>query len=199
MMKTSKKTIVALLLGVIVLAIFIAYEGYLASCMKEDNTTVAAPFLTGTEIRDPKKALRYGIKGYIEVSVEEGTPLSLSIKKGGQQSITLLMKFVSYDPNFTETKIDVNPDSGNGLSIEQCYALVNEEGEIYARGTIDVSKLVTYEPSGEILVKAGETVRITLTITIPPDYPTGVAFPLGPIGIVASVPLLSEVSVMVYA
>jgi len=167
----------------------------------EEPVGQAVLFLNPNDLRKPEIAGKYGIDGYIDVTLAKGTSKILSIERGGQMSVTLLLKFVSHNPNVTEVTIDVNPENPAGLFIEQEYVLLNEKGEIYDRGTINVNKLVTYEPSGEIVIRAGETVAITLTVAIPDDYPEGVDFPIDAVGIIADPRLafLSDVELMMNA
>jgi hypothetical protein len=165
------------------------------------SITKSIPLLTSQEIRDPEEALEWGIKGYVEVTLAQGTPTALSIEKGGQKTIPVLISFVSYVPEVTETIVTVDPESDDGLLIEAYYTLVDENGEVYEQGIINVNKLVTYNPSGNILVKSGQTVPLTLTIAIPATYPPGgVEFlPLGPVGIDTRYPLLGDFMVKIYA
>lgn len=157
------------------------------------------PFLTDLEIRNPEIATRYGIDGYVEVVLADDTPTTMIIENGGQRSIPLQLTFVSYNSSITETKITIDPHNDDGLLIEACYVLCTDEGDVYSRGTINVNELISYDPTGQLLVPSGQTVSITLTITIPRNFPGGVEFlPIGPIGIATSFPLIGVWMVKVY-
>jgi hypothetical protein len=158
------------------------------------------PFLTEREIRDPDIARRYGIKGYVEITLAADTPTVIQLAKGEQRSFLLHINFVSYDARITETTITLDPNHENGLLIEAIYTLVNDQNEVYTRGTINVNELITYDPMGDIRIHAGQPVSVTLTITISHNYPGGVEFlPIGPVGVDTTFPLLSDWMVRVYA
>ena len=188
--------------ALLIVAVLVAFSGIiLANRPVQPEPKVAyGPLLSPAEVRDPAIATQYGIRGYVVVSTAKDTPSSLSVKKGTSKSITILAKFVSHVPETNETTITLNASSGVGLSIEQCYALVNEKGEVYAEGTINVDKLISYEPSGKIRVKSGEAVPIKVVIAVPSDCPS-ISFPLGAVGLMVEdgFALIDEVEVWVYA
>ncbi len=158
-----------------------------------------APLLTSLEIRNPEIALKYGIVGYVEIMAPDASK-SLSLSKGSETSITILLHFVSHVSEVTETRVKIDPNSGEGLTIEQVYAIEDGDGNIIGRGIINVNELISYNPSGLVTLKAGQPLPVTLTICIPIDFPRDVdPFPLGAVGITASVPILSDIKVMVYA
>jgi hypothetical protein len=197
--KTKIVLIVASAAIILALIIFVGANIKLGASVGEKLNIqgTSVPFYTPAEIRNPNS----GVDGYFEVSVAEGTPATFLINKGEQRNVTLLISFVSHKPKITEAVINVDPEGGHGLGIEQYYVLVNEKGDVYGRGKVDVNKLVTYEPNGKILIKAGQTIPLTLTIKIPTDFPSLIdGFPLGAIGIdTGHYPLISDVRVMVYA
>jgi len=158
------------------------------------------PYLTSVEIRNPEIALKYGIVGYVEISLAPDAPMSqIEIERGGEASITLLLHFVSHDPKVTEIQVNIDPNSGEGLVIEQSYVVKDTKGNIIERGVVNVNKFVSYNPSGSVTIKADQTLPVTLTIRIPTDFPSSISsFPLGAVGITANVPVLSDVNVMVY-
>lgn len=160
---------------------------------------ISAPFLSPLEIRNPEIALKYGISGYLEITLAPDSPRSLSIRRGGEASVTILLHFVSHVPGDTAIEVNIDPN-GPGLMIEQTYVTEDASGNIVSRGTINTNKLVSYHPSGRIMLKSGETLPVTLTIRIPADLPTGgLQFPLGAVGIMAKVPILDDVRVTVFA
>lgn len=157
------------------------------------------------EIKNPEIAKQYGVVGYIEYNITADTPRTLAVAKGEEASITILIHFVSYDPKVTEAQINIDPNSGRGLVIEQCYAITDKSGEIVSEGVIYINKLVSYNASGVVEIRAGETLPVTLIIRIPIDFPSGVdPFPLGAVGIEVLSPSkgiaeLDNVRVMVHA
>lgn len=132
---------------------------------------IATVFLTDTEIRNPEVALQYGITGYLEIIHPSGSPSPLSVDRGGEINITILLHFVSYSPEVTEAQLNIDPDpKTGGVGIEVGGAFFNN--------------LVSYNPSGNISMKAGETIPITMSFRIPEDFPSSIeALPLCAMGI----------------
>jgi hypothetical protein len=63
-------------------------------------------------------------------------------------------------------------------------------GKVIKRGVITINDLISYNPSGNITIKAGETLPVTMTIRVPADLPEGImpsSFPVNAVGITASV------------
>ena len=147
----------------------------------------AVPTLTAAEVCNPEIATQYGIIGYLDISSAPNTPDSLAMWEG-EVSVTFLLRFVSYLPNITETQVTLDPSSGLGLSIEQ----------VYHGGTINVNDLVSYNVSKIVTIKAGEVVPVALTIHKPSNFPYGVSFPAGPVGIMANVPIIDNTGVYVH-
>jgi hypothetical protein len=135
--------------------------------------------LTGMEIRSPEIALQYGVRGYLEITYPSDSPSPLSVDRGGQINITILLHFVSYTPEVTEAQVNIDPKNRWGLWIEQGDVIFNE--------------LVTYNVSGNISIKAGETIPVMMSIRIPENFPSSIeAIPLGAMGISAEFPTLDE-------
>lgn len=148
---------------------------------KDDGEAGCISFIGPIEIRDPKFAKEHNIDGYVGISVAENTPKSLSVSRGNEASVMMLLHFVSYKEDLTEIKVDSDPINGPGLSIEVCYL----------GGSIPVNKLITYYPSGTVTVKAVEPLPAKMTIRIPENFPTGIQpIPLGGVGIMTSVPII---------
>jgi hypothetical protein len=135
------------------------------------NEPIATVFLTDTEIRNPEIASQYGITGYLDITLPSDTPSPLSVDRGGEINITILLHFVSYTPEVTEAQvnIDPNPKTG-GVGILVGGAFFND--------------LVSYNPSGNISIKAGETIPVTMSFRIPENFPSSIeALPLCAMGI----------------
>jgi len=138
---------------------------------------VGVPCLTGMEIRDPEIALKYGVTGYLEITYPSDSPSLLFIDRGGEININILLHFVSHTPEVTEAQVNIDPKSPWGLRIEQGDVIFNE--------------LVSYNLSGNISIKAGETITVMMSIRIPENFPSYIeAIPLGAMGITANVPII---------
>jgi len=159
------------------------------------------PVLTHVEIQNPEIAREYGIVGYLEIGLAPDVPSEIKVRRGEETSVKILLHFVSYDPNVTEALVSINPESGEGLVIEQTYGIRDTNGHIIGRGTVKINDLVSYSPNGFLTIKANQTLPVTLTIRVPKDFPSGVPpFPLGAVGITADVPIIDYMyaSVTVY-
>jgi len=200
-MKAKRKLVLATFALLVVVLLAGAYVQFFAKSFEpEPIKRIGLPTLTGQEIRNPEIAPKYGIKGYIDISVTPDTPMTLAIAKGREASITILLHFVSHVPDVKEIQVTLGPDSGEGLTIEQCYVVTDGNGKVVGEGIININRLVRYNPSGVVKIRSGETLPVTMTIRIPVDFPRGVdPFPLGAVGITANVPILDETRMMVYA
>jgi len=135
------------------------------------NEPIATVCLTDTEIRNPEIASEYGITGYLEIIHPSDSPSSPSVDRGGEINITILLHFVSYSPEVTEVQlnIDPNPKTG-GEGIDEYGVFFND--------------LVSYNPSGNISIEAGETIPVTMSFRIPEDFLSSVEdLPLSAMGI----------------
>jgi len=57
---------------------------------------------------------------------------------------------------------------------------------------------VSYNPSGTVTIKAGQTLPVKLTIQVPKDFPSNAfPFPIGAVGITADIPIIDEIDVMI--
>jgi len=126
--------------------------------------------LTGMEIRNPEIALQYGVTGYLEITYPSDSPSLLFIDRGGEININILLHFVSYTPEVTEAQVNIDPKGPCGPGIEYRDVKFNE--------------FVSYNPSGNISIKAGETIQVIMSIRIPANFPSYIgAIPLGAMGI----------------
>ena len=160
----------------VVLALLACYRYFAISSFEpsepESGGTIIS--LSGDEIRNPEIALKYGVTGYFEITYPSDSPSTLFIDKGGEINIDILLRFVSHTSEVTEVQVNIDPNNPLGLRIEQGDVIFNE--------------LVSYNPSGNITIKAGETVPVIMTIRIPEDLPWYIdKIPLGGMGIEASI------------
>ena len=179
-------------LGIVVLAL-VMFTSLSCTEPKAELEGKSVPAITGMEIRNPDIASKYGIRGYLEilpaVSSEE-----LYISRGWEANTTILLHFASYTPELTEIEVNIDPEDRPSVSV--CYGILDAEGNIIGEGVIDVNQLVSYSPSGTVVIRAGETLPVTMTIRVPADLPERISYswiPLEAVGIRTDVPVLSEI------
>lgn len=120
---------------------------------------------TDLETKDPEKALKVGIKGYITIHNRNYTE-TISLNKGESANFTLVIKFVSYVPEITSTYVTIDPSLTP--SIEQ--------------GDVNLGDYVTYMPDGKVVIRAGGKLFVTMTVAAPSDH--GIYnIPFGAVGI----------------
>jgi len=199
-----KKKLVLLAFALIVVASLVAYFQSSPKSPPMKGIGVSIPSLTNDDIRNPEIALEYGFTGYVEATLGPNAPKSMTIRKGEEASITVLLHFVSHDPEVKEVQVTLNPE-GEGLKIEQSYVIVDEKGNVVSRGVININEFVRYNPSGTVTIHADENLPVTLTIRVPIDFPGSVSpFQLGLVGVSVKaskgyIPVLCDARVMVYA
>jgi len=179
-------------LGVVVLTLAV-FASLSCAEPKGEVEGQSIPFLTGIEIRNPDIAAEYGIPGYLEI-LPAGSSEELYISRGGEANTTILLHFVSYTAEITEIEVSIDPKDALWISVS--YSILDAEGNIIGKGVIDVNQLVSYSPSGRVVVKAGESLPVSMTIRVPADLPQRISeswIPLGAVGIRADVPVLSEI------
>jgi hypothetical protein len=143
---------------------------------------ITIPVLGGEGIRNPEIASKYGITGYLEITYPSDSPSLPSIDRdrGGEININILLHFVSHTPEVTNVQVNIDPKNPRGYRIEQGDVIFNE--------------LVSYSPSGNIVIKAGETIPVIMSIRVPENLPWYIeAIPLGAMGIEANAPIISEI------
>jgi hypothetical protein len=97
-------------------------------------------------------------------------------------NLTLLLHFISHTPEVTQVQIKIDP-KGSSFQCGRCYNIKDVQGNIIEEGTIWTNDLVSYSPRGIIMIKAGETLAVTMTISIPEDLPEIAPLPLRAVGI----------------
>jgi hypothetical protein len=138
--------------------------------------------LLGPSLKKPEIVTQYGVAGYVEFNRTEDTPDTLTIAKGGEVCIGILVHFKSYDPDVREVQLSFDPKNNLAFAIERYYTTVDEEGNLVKRSIL-VNELVSYDVSGVVSIPAGGTLRISLTVRTPIDFPSGVDFNAGALGV----------------
>lgn len=152
---------------------------------------IGIPFTcpTDDDIRDPEFAKELGILGYVELAWMDALPEGLTLRPSGEWVGTMLIHFVSHVPEIADVEVQVDPNGEYGLDKSKVYR--DEDGK---QRVLDYSDLMSYEPSGILQLKAGETLRVTVTIKIPADFPMSISsFRLAPLGIQ---PLHSQIALL---
>jgi hypothetical protein len=133
----------------------------LASNDSQSVPGIAIPFIPDLKSLDPATALKYGITGYLEITYPSHSPNSLSVDRGGEININILLHFASYAPEtVTEAEVNIDPSSDSGRGV----------GGI-GQGDVILSELTSYSAGGNITIQAGETVPVTMTLRVPEDLP----------------------------
>jgi hypothetical protein len=136
----------------------------------------SAIFLTDSDIRNPEYALQQGIAGYLEITLPPDSPSLLS-DTGGEVNVNILLHFVSYTPEVTEAQVNIDPNSQFGFG----------ENDLFWDET------VSYNLSGNISIKAGETIPVTMSICLVVNFQRSIAaIPLYPAGITANVTTIDD-------
>jgi len=86
------------------------------------------------------------------------------MRQGEEVSITILLHFVSHTSDLKEIKVNLDPNSGSGLTIEKGVPNSND--------TYNINQLIRYEPNGTIRIKAGETIPVKLIIKVSEELPS---------------------------
>lgn len=131
-----------------------------------------------------EEALKYGIRGYVKMKLAPGTPSEYFNVSGKELNIKIQLSLVQFDRNLTEVKAKLNPQGQYGATIEK---VLGDD-----RGTIKLNDYVSYQPTGNIILKAGQTLNVTMTIRIPEDFPR-ISIPLGAVGITSDVPISDRI------
>jgi hypothetical protein len=173
-----------LMISVFVALAALICAGVLLSALSEPNEPmtnepIETVCFTPEEIRNPEIALKYGITGYLDIVLPADSPSSLSVNRGGEINITILLHFVSYTTEVTEAQVNIDPKNPWCLGIEQDDVSFND--------------LVSYNPSGNISIRAEETIPVTMSIRIPENLPSSIeAIPLYALGITSNFLVLDE-------
>ena len=150
------------------------------SSSSEPNETKMAKWgvilLMPSDIRNREYALQQGISGYLEITLPSDSPSLLS-DIGGEINVNILLHFVSYTPEVTEAQVNIDQNAWFGYG----------ENDVYWDET------VSYNLSGSIPIKAGETIPVTMTIRLVVNFQRSTAaIPLEPAGITANVTTIND-------
>jgi len=134
-------------------------------------------FLMDSDIRNPEYALQQGIAGYLEITLPPDSPSPLS-NIGGEVNVNILLHFVSHTSEVTEAQINIDP---------------NPQWVAYGMNSRSWNETISYNLSGNISIKAGETIPVTMNIRLVVNFMTSfVAIPLEPAGITAHVTTIDD-------
>ena len=110
-------------------------------------------------------------RGYLRFSWLDDPPEQLELSRGEEWSGTLLVQFISQHFEITEVDVYIDdPLAPSRSSGGTCYH--KEDGiKVY----FSFTSLFSYDPSGIVTLKDGETIPITLTLRIPDDFPKAIS------------------------
>jgi hypothetical protein len=133
--------------------------------------------LMPSDILNPEYALQQEFAGYLEITLPPDSPSPLS-SIGGEVNINILLHFVSYTPEVTEAQVNIDPNP-------QCFE--------YGMNSLSWNETVSYNLSGNISIKAGETIPATMSIRLVVNFQRSIAvIPLYPAGITANVTTIND-------
>lgn len=195
-LKLKKKQLLA---AIVLSSVFLIV--YLSVCFRAANPEAGTqnPINSATELGplnyldhlgsagiDPEPY--YGVKGYVTITAAPGTAESLYLRRSQNITLTILLHLVALQANFTEAHVNIDPGAKWGGSIE------------FGNGgtTISFNNFVSYDPSGNLTIKAGHTIPVKMTIAIPKDVPFTQQFCLGAVGIWADVPVYDNLGVIAH-
>jgi len=150
---------------------------------QEKLHTLGTP-LIDIDLLTRDEATKYGIRGYVKMKLAHGTPSEYFNVSGKELNIKIQLSLVQFDRNLTKVKVKLNPKGQYGVTIEK---VLGDD-----RGTIKLNDYVSYQPTGQITLKAGQTLNVMMTIRIPEDFPR-ISIPLGPVGITSDVPISDRI------
>lgn len=157
------------------------------------------PALLASDYENPATASKYGVAGYVEVSLLNTTG-SVDVSASREADFALAVRFISYSADL----VSVNVSFGqSGILEDQYYPILGPDGQLVGRGVVHINDLISYEPQGVISVPVGTTQTVNLVLRIPSDFPDGLHdFSLGPLGIsvdgMNSIPVVASWSVSVH-
>ncbi len=192
-----KKKTIAILLIVLAVAGIVIYRPIKTYFVMRyvDTHSFAMPMLLTSQLRDPKIAKEYNTKGYIDISLPSDSPLKdyslpkpkkgvYLLKKGEKLTIPLLLTFVSYDPTVTEAHVKFDPKDMSGGQVEVYYPIRDKNGNVKGTDKVNINDYISFNKKSAT-IKAGETVVVVMTLSIPKDFPNDVQpFTLNPYGII---------------
>jgi hypothetical protein len=165
---------------ILVFVALLACAPLFASLSSELNETKMSKWgvilLTPSDIRNPEYALQQGIAGYLEITYPSDSPSLLSAM-GGEVNVNILLHFVSYSPEVTEAQVNIDQNAWFGFGVND----------------VSWNETVSYNLSGSITIKAGETIPVTMTIRLVMNPQRSIAaIPLDPVGITANVTTIDD-------
>jgi hypothetical protein len=165
---------------ILVFVALLACAPLFASLSSELNETKMAKWgvilLSDSDIRNREYALQQGIAGYLEITYPPDSPSLLSAI-GGEINVNILLHFVSYSPEVTEAQVNIDQNAWFGFGVND----------------VSWNETVSYNLSGSITIKAGETIPVTMTIRLVMNPQRSIAaIPLDPAGITANVTTIDD-------
>lgn len=136
-------------------------------------------------ITDKASAQRAGIKGYVKISTAADFNKEVTYTKGQQILIPIEITYLCFDPTAPTASITIDPKGENGLVIEK---VVDKDN------TIRFNDFTNYNIEGKYVLKANETIKLTMTMNIPDDM-ISTKVHINALGVSADTYLLNDVRV----
>jgi lipopolysaccharide export system protein LptC len=100
----------------------------------------------------PEEALPYGVEGYVRLHYSD-LPRRINLTDADDITFSIQMSFISHVKDLNEVKVTIDPRYNNTYGIH---------GNLVER----LRDYLSYEPSGDFVVRVGETLNITCTLRL---------------------------------
>jgi hypothetical protein len=129
-----------------------------------------------------------GARGYVLITLAPGAPKQLDASAGTTEE-KLLLQFVSYTPELPQVTVSFDPNS----------SLADHVGVGNGGSVTDLNQFISYQPSGSVTIKNGETITVKMIIKIPAYILSNQGLYLDAPGITVepNVPIVDQTDLMV--
>jgi len=97
-------------------------------------------------------------------------PLDVYLKRGEEADIPILLHFDSHNPEVTQVPVIINPVNGS-YSWKVYYGILDDEGNEIGEGFISSAQVLSYNVTGTVVIKSGETLPLTMIVRLPENLP----------------------------
>lgn len=99
-------------------------------------------------------------------------PVEVYLKRGEEANIPILIHFNSCKPEVTELPLMIDPTNWRcGVHMEFPYIIFDDKGNEIGRGSIWDEEIISYNVTGTVVIKSGETLPLMVTVRVPEDLP----------------------------
>jgi len=184
MFKTRKKLILLVLTVVISLTALLIYTGVEATEVEITEGSGSLLILTDYKY-NPEKAAKDGVKGYIEVKLDEGDTI-ISRSKTEDNLFNLTITFISYDPDIKYATLKIDPQNTSHRKYQM------EKGNIICV----INDYIKYSEK-EIILESGKNYQIIMYLDIPDNTLKAKIYITPTLGMDSDYPIISEDTVKI--